>query len=459
MPPKSIGVNVFDESKPMWWLLLAFIIPLLMGYVMQLATLTAEGMFVGHLIGITALAATSVVFTLDTLLISFLVGIATGSTILIGQAFGAGDRARVKKVAGTTLGTALYLGIIAAVAGYWLCAPLLESLATPAEILAPATAYAKVLFLASPFWFPYLVYTTFLRGTGDSKTPFKVLLITTVISIALMPPLMLGLFGFPRLGIVGGVVANQIGMLVAFGWFLWHLRRTQNSLQFDRETLSDMWVDWKILWLILKIGIPSGVQAILSSLAAIAVLTFVNRFGAHAAAAYGAVNRIVSYVQFSALSISAAASIFTAQCIGARRPEMLGRVVRSALGLSYLITGTLIVAGYALSWYILTAFITDAGTRRLAHELLTITLWSYIVFGNSSVLTGVMRGSGDVLIPTLIGIVAIWGVEVPTAYVLMHHYGIDGIWMAYPAEFCFGLASQLVYYEIIWKRKKHNALV
>jgi len=90
---------------------------------------------------------------------------------------------------------------------------------------------------------------------------------------------------------------------------------------------------------------------------------------------------------------------------------------------------------------------------------LAITLWSYVIFGNNSVLSGVMRSSGTVLWPMLIGIGAIWGIEVPTAWVLSHGpLGLSGIWVAYPVAFTCSLAAMTVYYYAVWRRKKLTAL-
>jgi putative MATE family efflux protein len=457
--PRRPGINVFDESKPMWRLLAVFLVPLMFSNLLQSATQTAGSIWIGRLIGTPALAAVSAVFPVLFLLVSFLIGIASGSTVLIGQAYGAGDQHKVKKIAGTVVGAALYLGIIVAVVGVLISPTILTWLATPSNIIAQSDLYAKAIFLSCPIFFTYLVYTTFLRGTGDATTPLSALILTTVISIVVTPLFILGIFGLPKLGVVSVAVASIIGNAVSFAWLLWKLHRTNNPLKFDRETLSDMWLDWKILGQVVKIGVPTGIQVIMVSLAEIAVLSFVNRFGSDATAAYGAVNQVVSYVQFPAISIGIAASIFGAQCIGARREDKLGSVIRSAVGLNYLISGTLILLCYGFAWLILGAFITSPHTLQIAHELLMITLWSYALFGNSAVLSGIMRGSGDVIFPTLIGIVAIWGVEVPAAYILMRTHGLDGVWMGYPIAFCASLAMQFCYYEFVWKRKTHERLV
>jgi Na+-driven multidrug efflux pump len=220
-----------------------------------------------------------------------------------------------------------------------------------------------------------------------------------------------------------------------------------------------MAVDWTILRTVIRIGVPTGLQVMMVSLAEIALLGFVNRFGSDATAAYGAVNQVVSYVQFPAISIGIAGSIFAAQCIGARREDKLGSVVRSAVGLNYAIGIALVAVCYTFSWEILGWFIISPQTLVIAHSLLMITLWSYVVFGNNAVLSGIMRGSGSVIWPTAIGIFAVWAIEVPSAFFLMHRFGLSGVWMGYPIAFCSALTLQFCYYEFVWKRRTHERLV
>src|SRR5579864_8391379 len=85
------SINIFDESRPMWRLFVMFLIPLIFSNVLQSASQTISSIFLGRLIGVHALAAVSAIFPLIFLLISFLIGLASGSTVLIGQAFGAGE--------------------------------------------------------------------------------------------------------------------------------------------------------------------------------------------------------------------------------------------------------------------------------------------------------------------------------------------------------------------------------
>ncbi len=456
--PRRHGVNVFEEGKPMWQILLVFLIPLMLSNVLQSASQTMASIWIGRLISTQALGAVSAVFPIIFLLFSFVFGVSSGSSVLIGQAFGGGDHHRVKKIAGTVLGAALYLGIIVAIVGSLGSTSMLSWLATPPDIIGQADAYARVIFLTMPVFFFYFVYATILRGTGDSTTPFYALIVSAVLAIAITPLFIVGAFGLPKLGVVSAAVAGLIANAAALGWLMYYLNKRDHPLKFDRETLSDMAIDWKILRAVVRIGIPTGIQVMMVSLAEIAVISFVNHFGSSATAAYGAVNQVVGYVQFPAISIGIAASIFGAQCIGARREDKLGSVIRSAVGLNYFIGGIIIGLCYIFAWVILGWFITDPQTLRIAHELLMIVLWSYLLFGNSAVISGVMRGSGTVLWPTINGIFAIWAVEVPVAYVLMHRIGLDGVWLGYPISYCVVLALQFGYYEFVWKKKTHERL-
>jgi Na+-driven multidrug efflux pump len=167
----------------------------------------------------------------------------------------------------------------------------------------------------------------------------------------------------------------------------------------------------------------------------------------------------VSYVQFPAISIGITSSIFGAQSIGAQRLDRLRKIVRVGVTLNYIIGGVLIVTVYLLSREILGLFVTDRATIEIARGLLSITLWSYVIFGNTSVLSGMMRASGSVLWPTTIQVCAIWGVEVPVAFYLSHGpLGLPGVWVSYPVAFTVALAAQSIYYFGFWRRRPIVAL-
>lgn len=443
----------------MWQTMLVFLVPLMLANILQSASQTFNYIFLGRMISVHALAAVAGIFPLVFLLFAFLIGTANGSTVLIGQAFGAQDDHKVKKVAGTALGASVAFSFVVAIIGWFFSAPMLHLLGTPAVIFDDANLYTKVIFGVMPLFFPGIMYTTFLRGVGDSKTPLYFLILGAICGITFTPAFIAGWFGLPKVGVIAPAIAGAVTQLIVMPVMFIYLHRTKHPLRFTLETAQDMLVDPKLLWLILKIGIPTGFAMIVVSLAEIAVVGFVNRFGADATAAYGAVNQIIGYVQFPAMSLSIAASIFGAQCIGAKREDKLGAVIRSAVGINYVLNGILILLCYIFSSQIIGLFITDPNVVAVAQGLLGITLWSYLLWGNSAVLGGVMRSSGSVLWPTINSIVAVAAVEVPSAYILMHYFGLRGVWMGYPIAFAFVLAAQFVYYEFFWKKKTHERLI
>ena len=447
-----------DDSKPIWRTMLVFLVPLMISNVLQSASQTFTSIFLGRMLGVGALAASSSIFPVLFFLISFFFGIASASTVLIGQAYGAHDQPRLSRSAGTTLSFAVAFGVIIGIVGLIFDRRIMELIGTPPDILNDAISYARIVFLALPITFIYLAYTTFLRGIGDSRSPLIVLIASAAVGIVLTPALILGLFGLPSLGIIAAPIANVISTTIGLIGLLVYLEKRDNPLAFSKLR-HYLGIEVPLLMTLVRLGIPTGIQFVMISLSEIAVISFVNRYGSSATAAYGAVNQIVSYVQFPAISIGITASIFGAQSIGAQRTDRLRKIVRAGVLLNYTIGGVLIVIVYLLSREILSLFIIDPPTLEMARDLLSITLWSYVIFGNTSVLSGMMRSSGSVLWPTTISILTIWCVEVPIAWVLSHGpLGLRGVWIAYPITFIVALTLQASYYFGVWRRQPIRAL-
>lgn len=448
-----------DESRPVWQAMLIFLVPLMISNVLQSASATLNSIYLGRLLGVQALAAASGLFPIIFFMIAFFIGVASGSSVLIGQAYGAHNEDRLKAVAGTTLTLSIGLGVIIGGTGWFFMPALLHLIATPADVYPLSLGYARVVFLGLPILFVYLSYTTFVRGTGDSRTPLLALVVSTVLVLVFTPALISGWLGLPRLGVTSAAVANILASTFALIYMLLALAAEKNPLALDRSILRKMKIDVPLLGALVRIGIPTGIQMVMVSLAEVAVISLVNRFGSSATAAYGAVNQIVSYVQFPAISIGMAASIFGAQSIGAKKFDRLRKIARAGIGLNWVIGAVLVVLVYVFDIRILTLFITDPGVIATAHELLAITLWSYLLFGTSSVLSGLMRSSGTVLWPTILSVVSIWGVEVPVAYALAPHLGLRGVWIAYPVAFAASLCLQTFYYRVVWRKQKLNVLI
>lgn len=448
-------------NQPVWKVMFIFLIPLILSNALQSVGQLAGSIVVGRWLGVDALAAISAFFPLFFLLVSFVIGIGSGSSILIGQAYGAKNEERLKAVVGTTLTFTFLMGVFLAAVGGFFTADVLRLIGTPENIFAVSVHYARIMFVAMPALFLYFVYTTFMRGTGDSKNPFYSLIVSTVLNLVLLPVLIFGWLGLPKLGVYGAAYASVVSMILTFIIMLIYLTKIRHPLQFDASVRHHLKMDFQLLKLLLRLGIPSSITMILVSLSEIAVITFVNKFGSDATAAYGAVNQVASYVQMPAVSIGMTVSIFAAQAIGANQIDRMRKVIRAGFMLNYVIGGILIILVYLFSGDILSWFLTSKETLDIAHNLLMITLWSYLIFGMAQVVAATMRASGTVLWPTVFSVISIWCVEVPVAYFLSHftRLGILGIWVGYPAAFSVSLILLYVYYRKSWMKKRITRLI
>lgn len=448
-----------SSTRPLWQRFSLFLLPLMLSNILQSLSGTINNVYIGQMLGTQALAAVSVFFPILIFLISFVIGLASGSAILIGQAWGAKNVEKVKQVTGTSLMVGLLMGVFVAIFGGLFPHQLVSLLGAPPDIVEEAGNYARVALIGAPPFFVFLLITSMLRGVGDTLSPLLGLVISIVVSLAITPALIEGWFGLPALGVEGAALANIIGSVLVLIFLGFFLRARGSAMAIDATLLKHLKIDIAILRLVVKLGIPAGVSMVVSSISAIVIVGIVNRFGSEATAAYGAVNQVMSYVQFPAMSVGIAASIFAAQAIGARRMDDVERVTFTALAVNTVVTGALVLIAYVFSENLVRFFITDPKVVSLTETLLHIVLWSNLVFGYGSIFSAVMRASGDVWIPMALSLAAIILVEIPSALILSQYFGLPGVWVGYCMSFSALMLFQAAYYFGFWRKKEITALV
>ena len=436
-----------------------FLMPMMAGNILQSLSGTLNNVYLGQMIGVDALAAVSVFFPVMFAFIAFVMGLSSGASVLIGQAYGAGEPDKIRAIAGTALSVALLFAAAIALFGSIFARELVTALATPANILHEATAYARVTMIFMPFTFTMILVTAMMRGVGDTTTPLLALVIYTLIGLVVTPLLIAGPLGLPRLGVASAAWASAASSLLTLAWLYLRLHSRRHAFAFGGEFLRAMWPDRRLLWLVLRLGIPASLSMMVMSIAELVLLGLVNGYGSDATAIYGAVGQIMSYVQFPALSIAISVSIFGAQAVGRGHAGQIGAIVRTGLQLNLVLTGGLAALGYVFSRTLMGLFLTDAAVLELAQGLLHIALWSTVLFGMATVFSGAMRGSGTVWTPLAISAFAILAVEIPSAVFLSHRIGIDGVWAAYPIAFCTMFLLQMSYYSLVWRRRTVTRLV
>ena len=446
-------------QQNLWKTFLVFLVPLIATNILQNLSGTINTVFVGQMLGVHAIAAVAVFFPILFCLMAFVIGLSAGATVLVGQAWGAQNLEKVRTVVGSTLFMTLIGGSIIAFLGVIFAKPILLALGTAPDVMHLSLPYVQWMLAGSPLLFIYIIYTSILRGVGDSTTPLIASGMTIGSGLIITPVLIAGKFGFPTLGIIAPAIASHIGFLIALIFLYFYLKKKDRPLKLDFELIRHIRHQHDLSKIILRLGIPTGIQMVTTSVAGLVIVGLVNRHGADATAAYGAVNQVLNYIQFPALSIAIAASIFAAQAIGSGHSELINRVKRTAIGMNFIITGILVALGYLFSKYLMALFITDPEVVVLGQELLFIVLWSILFFGASAIFASIMRASGTVTVPMIINIMAIICIEVPCAYLFSEWWGLKGIWYAYALAFVSLCLMQAIYYQFTWKKKAIKTLI
>ncbi len=424
-----------------------FALPILGGNVLQSLNGSINAVWIGHLLGPDALAAIANANNILFLLLGAVFGVGMAATILVAQAIGRTDLPGARRVIGTSATVFLGASVLVALAGLPLSGRILAWMDTPAEALPHAEAYLQIIFLAVPFLYALAFLSAILRGAGDSRTPFLFLLLVVALDIVLVPLLLLGVGPLPAMGMAGAaaanLVANALGVVAMLAW----LRHRNHRLWIHRGERALYRPDWTIVRALLTKGLPMGLQMVMLSAAMIAMIAMVNRHGIVTAAGYGAALQLWTYVQMPAMAIGAACSTMAAQNVGAGHWVRVSRVAGTGVVFNLLMTGVLIAALILFDRHVLALFLPGGGEiLETARHLNRIAIWSFLFFGVTFVLFGVVRSTGAVLPPLLILAVTLWGVRVPFATWLQPILGADAIWWSFPASAICAMALAIGYY-------------
>ncbi len=427
--------------------LLVFALPILLGNVLQSINGVVNSFWIGRYLGEAALTGSNNANTVLFLLLGALFGASIAATILIGQYLGARRLHDAKRVVGTSTSFALMVSVIVAVAGLLLCEPLLHLIQTPPEAVPLANAYLRVIFLAMPFMVLYIFATSVLRGAGDAKTPLYFLLLSVGLDVTLNPLFIFGLGPVPRLGIAGSALATLLAQATSLVTLIVYLYQRRNPLCLHGAELKLLRVDWSIVSTLVGKGVPMALQMIVVSLSMLLMLTLVNRFGTHTTAAYSAATLLWTFVQMPSFAIGMAVSSMAAQNIGAQKWDRVAATARVGVVYQMVLTGCLVVAIEILSSHVLGSFLPQGSAALpIAVHLNRIVAWSFVFFGISMVLFGVVRANGAVVVPLLILTATLLGIRFPLALMLIDRMGSDAIWWSFPSSSCVAVALAWVYY-------------
>lgn len=427
--------------------LLAFALPTLASSILQSLNGTINAVWVGRFLGESALAATSNANMVMFLLTAFVFGFGMAATILVGQAWGRRDIDQARRVFGTAGGSFLVVTIVVAYAGWHLSPAILDLLGTPGDAAPLALAYLRVIFLAMPALLLLTLAMMALRGAGDSMTPLWFMIVAVVLDSALNPILIRGLGPAPEMGIAGSATATLIANYAAFVGLVGYIYLKDLPLRLRGRELRYLWCDLKIMKTIVVKGFPMGLQMVIISLSALALVGLVNREGVATTAAFGVAMQLWTYVQMPAMALGAAVSAMAAQNIGAGLWDRVGRITRVGIVQTLAITAAMILALTLSDRAVLALFMGgDSPALPIARHIHLVATWNFLLFGVMMVLFGTVRANGAVWIPLIVLTVGLVPVRFGYIFATYGWLGADAIWTSFPVTSFINLALAIAFY-------------
>lgn len=427
--------------------ILYFAIPMLIGNFFHIFNTLIDSIIVGNYLGKNALAAIGTSFPVIFALISLIIGVAGGISIVISQYYGAKDLKNVKRAIDTAFVFLFISSFFISIIGIIFAPNMFSMLQLDPEVMPEAVSYIRIYLAGIVFMSGFNGSMAILRGLGDSKTPLYFIVITAISNI-LLELLFIVVLG---MDIKGAAIATIGAQVIGFTTSVIYLNKTHDILKIS---LIPRKFDRFIFKQSLRIGLPSGAQQVFVAMGMVALLRIVNEFGTDAMAGYTVAGRIESFASLPAMNFAIALSAFVGQNVGANKMERVRKGLKATVILTSVISifVSLLISIFATD--LMKIFTNDQNVIEIGSQYLTIVSPFYILFSLMFSYAGVMRGAGDTVIPMFITLFSLWIIRIPLAWLLSPKIGIDGIWWAIPLAWLFGAVASFIYYKTgNWKTK------
>lgn len=430
-----------------------FALPLILGNLFQQFYTTVDSIIVGQFVGEDALAAVGASYALTTVFIMIAIGGGIGASVITSQYLGAGRYGQMKTSASTALLSFLGLSILLSLFGLLGNRMILQALNTPENILSDAVLYLNIYFVGLPFLFMYNILASLFNSLGNSRTPLFLLIFSSLLNIVL-DFVMVKSFGLGVAGVaIATVLAQGISAVISFCLLVRQLRAYADEenppkrARFDSSMLKNM----------VRVAIPSMLQQSIVSIGMLLVQSVVNGFGSSVLAGYTAGTRIESICIVPMIATGNAVSTFTAQNLGADRPERVKKGYLSGMGIvaSFAVLICLILTFFHRS--IMDAFLEgDSGWQafQTGSAYLSFIAFFFVFIGLKAITDGVLRGAGDVVVFTLANLANL-SIRVSFAFGLAGIIGVQAVWMAVPLGWSANYVISLIrYLSGKWSKKR-----
>lgn len=407
-------------------LIFLFAMPMLIGNLFQQFYTMIDAVIVGKFVSVDALAAVGATNSVNFFMISLIIGLMSGISVVVAQYFGFKDYDRLKDVIATATYAVVFSAIILTVAGVLLAKPLLILLRTPANILDDSTIFLTTLFIGILPMSLYNGMAAILRALGNSITPLIFLILSSLMNIALDFLFVV----YMDMGVRGAAIATVLSQTAAAIAVIYYAYRHVPFMRIERAKFK---LSTSLLKEMVRIGLPSGLQGSFISIGNMALQSLINGFGSSVVAAYTAASRIDSLTYQPGIAFGAASSMFAGQNIGAGKIDRVregfwsGIKVVTAISIGI----TILVQLFARQFLLLFVDSSETEVINIGVSYLLIVSLFYVVVGILFVVRETLRGTGDAMVPLAMGIFELVS-RLVIGFVLSLYIGYVGLWWATP---------------------------
>ena len=427
--------------------LILFSIPIMLSGMLQLFFNAADTIVVGRYGSENALAAVGSTGSLITLIVNLFMGLSVGSSVVSAHCFGAGDRKGVQQVVHTSILAAAVTGILVGILGIVVSTPALRLMDTPDDVIRQASGYMQIYFCGMPAMMIFNFAAAILRSAGDTKRPLFYLCVSGMINIVLNLILVIAF----RLDVAGVAIATVTSQIISAALILIHMCRCNEWYKLNLKKLR-IYPD-KLLKIV-KIGLPAGLQGTVFSISNVVLQSSINSFGPIAMNGNSAAANLEGFMYLSVNAFHQSAVSFTGQNIGAGKYHRADKIMRTTLIMAMAVS--IIMGSIALLArnQLLHIYIPNSQEAvAFGIQRLLVICTTYCLCAGTDVMTGVLRGMGASLVPTLISVIGICGTRILWVWLIFPFYhSLTSLYISYPVSWFISFAAQFICFIIVRKQ-------
>lgn len=441
---KSYEMNMCEG--PLVGKMLVFTIPLMFSGILQLLFNAADTIVVGRYAGSQALAAVGSTSSLINLLVNMFMGLSVGANILISRYYGARKEDDIHQTVHTSIMVAALAGVVLAILGNIFAKPLLLLMGSPEDVVDLAAIYVKIYFMGMPAFLVYNFGAAILRAVGDTKRPLYYLTAAGVINVIMNLIFVIGL----DMSVAGVALATVIAQVVSAALLIRCMCKMEGSCRLELRKLG---INKEKTLLLLRHGLPAGLQGSVFSFSNVLIQSSINSFGSVAMAGSSAAANIEGFIYTAMNSFQQTALCFTSQNLGGGKYDRINKVLRNSVMMVAMV-GMLMGSGcYFFGEELLKVYTSDVEV--ISYGLIRFR-WigiPYFLCGIMDALVGMLRGLGYAVVPMFVSIIGACGFRIVwIATVFARHHSLDVLFSSYSISWILTGGTHLICFIIVWRK-------